>query len=147
MRALAPRSRKTKTAFQAQKPKRRRALSAAESSQSISEHLEREPDLEQARRAALMAHQAVVKLKKMGMPDEMDEPLSRFCVDLGDVWSAQSVLAKQIEAFLKSPDDWSEMGDRVADIRSTMEHMAWHLQRARAPIERVALWAYERGAE
>ena len=140
------RSRKTKTAFQAQKPKRRRALSA-ENSQSISEHLEREPDLEQARRAALMAHQAVVKLKKMGMPDEMDEPLSRFCVDLGDVWSSQSVLAKQIEAFLKSPDDWSEMGDRVADIQSTMEHMAWHLQSARAPIERVALWAYERGAE
>ena len=92
-------------------------MSAAESSQSISEHLEREPDLEQARRAALMAHQAVVKLKKMGMPDEMDEPLSRFCVDLGDVWSAQTVLAKQIEAFLKSPDDWSEMGDRVADIQ------------------------------
>lgn len=121
-------------------------MSAAESI-SLDEHLERQPDLEQARRAALMAHQAVIKLKEMGMPDEMDEHLSQFCVDLGDLWSAQSVLSKQVEALLKSPDDWSAVGDRVADLQSTMEHMAWHIQNARAPMERVALWAYERGEE
>lgn len=122
-------------------------MSAADFSQSISEHLEREPDMPQARRAALMAHQTVVKLKMMGMPDEMDGPLSKFCTDLGDLWSAQSVLAEQVEALLKCPDDWSAVGDRVADIKSTMEHVAWHLQNVREPIERVALWAYERGEE
>lgn len=123
-------------------------LSADESSHPATEHVEREPDLEQARRTALMAHQVVVKLKKMGMPDDMDEPLSQLGVDLGDLWGAQSVLAKQLEAFIKSPaGDWSAVGDGVADMRSTIEHMAFHLQSVRAPMERIALWAYERGEE
>lgn len=120
-------------------------MSAAESAaESISEHLEREPDLQQARRAALMAHQAVTKLKEMGLPDEMDGQLSKFSTDLGDLWSAQSVLSKQMEAFLKSPNDWSAVGDRVADIQATVEHIARHAESVRAPMETLALWAYAR---
>ena len=128
-------------------------MSAAESESasppSARESLEREPDLAQARRAALMAHHVIVRLKEMGMPDEMDEPLSQFGVDLGDLWSAQSELAKQVEAFLKFPNgaDWSDVGDTVGDMQATIEHMARHIQSVRAPMERVALWAYERGEE
>ena len=114
---------------------------------SVSESMEREPDLAQARRAALMAHHMIVKMKEMGMPDEMDEPLSQFGTDLGDLWSAQSVLAKQMEAFLKSDDaGWSDAGDAIADMQATVEHMARHIQSVRAPMERVALWAYERAS-
>ena len=114
---------------------------------SVSESMEREPDLHKARRAALMAHHMIVKLKEMGMPDDMDGPLSQFGTDLGDLWSAQSVLAKQMEAFLKSGDmGWSAAGDAIADMQATVEHMARHIQNIRAPMERVALWAYERGS-
>ena len=119
----------------------------AELAESISEHLEREPDLAQARRAALMAHQVVIKLKEMGLPDDMDGDLSKFCTDLGDLWSAQSVLSKQVEAFLKSPDDWNAVGDRIADLQATIEHVAWHAEGVRAPMERLALWAYGREEE
>ena len=125
-------------------------MSAAEpaaESTSLAEHLEREPDLEQARRAALMAHQSVVKLKKMGLPDEMDEHLSNFGVNLGDLWSAQSVLAKQMEAFIKSANDWNAVGDAIADLQATVEHVARHAEGARAPMEALALWAYARDDE
>ena len=117
--------------------------SAAPPPPSVSESMEREPDLAQARRAALMAHQVIVKLKEMGMPDEMDEPLSQFGTDLGDLWSAQSVLAKQLESFMKHAGDWSAVGDGLGDMQATVEHMARHIQNIRAPMERVALWAYE----
>lgn len=112
---------------------------------SVRESMEREPDLAQARRAALTAHHVIVKLKEMGMPDDMDGPLSQFGTDLGDIWSAQSVLAKQLEAFMKHADDWSAVGDGIGDMQATVEHMARHIQNIRAPMERVALWAYERG--
>ena len=122
------------------------SASAAPPPPSVSESMEREPDLRQARRAALMAHHMIVKLKEMGMPDEMDGPLSQFGTDLGDLWSAQSILAKQMESFLKSDDmGWSAAGDAIADMQATVEHMARHIQSVRAPMERVALWAYERG--
>lgn len=122
-------------------------MSAAESAESIAEHLEREPNLEEARRAALMAHQFVVKLKKMGLPDEMDGDLSKFGTDLGDLWSAQNALAKQVEAFIKSRGDWSAVGDGIADLQATVEHMAWHAESVRAPMESIALWAYSQGEE
>ncbi len=117
-------------------------MSAAE---SINEHLEREPNLEHARRVALVAHNLVVKLKMMGMPDEMDGDLSKFCTDLGDIWGAQDALAKQLEALMKSPGDWSAVGDGIADLQTTVEHLAWHAEGIRAPMEKLALWAYSQG--
>ena len=123
-------------------------MSAAESeSISISAHLEREPNLEQARRASAMAHQVVIKLKEMGLPDEMDGDLSKFCTDLGDLWSAQNALAKQVESFLKSRGDWNDVGDGIADLQATVEHLAWHAEGVRAPMQNLALWAYSRGEE
>lgn len=89
-----------------------------------------------------MAHSVVIKLKEMGLPDDLDEQLSQLCTDLGDLWSAQNLLAGQVEEFLKSPDDWADVGDRLVDIRSTIDHMAWHMKGIRRPMRKITTYAY-----
>lgn len=113
------------------------------SEDSISGHLERTPELEEARLAGLMAHNFVIKLKEMGLPDEMDGPLSQMCTDLGHLWGAQGDLARQMEAFLKSPSEWGAAGDCLVDLNATIEHIAWHMKGVREPMERITEWAYD----
>ena len=115
------------------------------SAQDIERHLEREPALDQARRASVMAHSVVIKLKEMGLPEELDGELSQLCTDLGDLWSAQSSLARQLEGLLKGADDWEVVGDGLVDINSTIEHMAWHMKGIAEPMAKIAEYAYERG--
>ncbi len=114
----------------------------SDNGESLDRHLERSPGLDQARRASLMAHQVVIKLKEMGLPDDMDGQLSQLCTDLGDLWSAQNTLAKQVEAFLKSPDDWDAVGDSLVDLRATIDHMEWHMKGVRSPMGQITRWAY-----
>ena len=90
-----------------------------------------------------MAHSIVIKLKEMGLPDELDEQLSRMCTDLGDLWSAQNSLVNQFEEFLKSDDDWDAIGDTLVDLSSTIEHIAWHMKGIRAPMGEITQYAYE----
>ena len=113
--------------------------------ESIDRHLDRKPELVQARRASVMAHNVVIKLKEMGLPDDLDGQLSQICTDLGDLWSAQTTLARQVEAFLDAPDDWDSVGDSLADLRSTVDHMAWHMKGVRRPMGQITEWAYSQG--
>ena len=113
------------------------------SDQSLDRHLDQSPALEQARRASVVAHSIVIKLKEMGLPDEMDEDLSQFCTDLGDLWSAQMTLATQVETFLKKPHDAEKAGDDLVDLRSTIEHMAWHMKTISQPMDNITSWVYE----
>ena len=117
------------------------------SEQDLERHLEREPGLEQARRASVMAHTVVIKLKEMGLPDELDGELSRLCTDLGDLWSAQASLARQVEGLLKGADDWEVVGDGLVDIGSTIEHMAWHMRGIREPMTKITEYAYGKGED
>ena len=110
---------------------------------NLGQHLDRDPRLEQARRTSIMAHSIVIKLKEMGLPDELDEQLSRMCTDLGDLWSAQNSLVNQFEEFLKSDDDWDAIGDTLVDLSSTIEHIAWHMKGIRAPLGEITQYAYE----
>ena len=112
------------------------------SEESIDRHLEQAPALEQARRASVVAHSVVIKLKEMGLPDEMDEDLSQFCTDLGDLWSAQMTLALQVENFLKKPHDSQKTGDDLVDLKATIDHMAWHLKNIGQPMNNITNWAY-----
>ena len=115
-----------------------------DSDQNLDQHLERIPNLEQARRASVMAHSVVIKLKEMGLPDDLDGDLSRLCTDLGDLWSAQNALSRQMEAFLESPDNWEAVGDNLVDLRATIDHMAWHMKEIHGPVDRIATYAYGR---
>ena len=112
------------------------------SEESLDRHLARTPDLEQARRASVVAHSVVIKLKEMGLPDEMDEDLSQFCTDLGDLWSAQATLASQVENFLKKPHDLEKSGDDLVDLKTTIDHISWHLKTIGEPMDNITNWVY-----
>ena len=101
----------------------------------------------QARRNALKAHAVVIKLKEMGLPEELDEELASLSTDLGDLWSANMRLAEQLDLFLNVPSDWGEIGDRMADMKASIDHMAWHVDSVRGPLDRVAAFAYESSDE
>ena len=109
------------------------------------------PDLDRARQAALVAHGVVIKFKEMGLPEELDPELASLSTDLGDLWGAQHSLTAQLESFLKPPPnppkDWRSAGDHLADLKSTIEHMAWHVNSIRRPLNRIANFAYRRALE
>ena len=100
------------------------------------------PDLDQARRTANVAHNVVIKLKKMGLPASYDEELARLSTDLGDLWSAQKLLSGRLDSFLESTDEWEDVGDRLVDLRSSVDHIAWHLRSVRRPLSRITRFAY-----
>ena len=106
-----------------------------------------QPDLAQARQTALRAHAVIVKLKEMGLPDELDAELAALSTDLGDLWGGQAVVAERIAALLESPHDWEAVGDRLVDLRAAIEHVAWHVKSANAPAGRIARFAYKRAME
>ena len=106
-----------------------------------------EPDLAQARRNAVKAHAVVIKLKEMGLPEGFDDELASLSTDLGDLWAANKRLAEQLDLFLNAPSDWGEIGDRMADIKAGIEHMAWHVDSIRGPLDSIAAFAYESSAQ
>ena len=108
----------------------------------LREHLEREPRLQQAREASLMAHSVVIKLKEMGLPEHLDDELSQLCTDLGDLWSAQKTLAEQVESFIGSNGGWTGVGDQLVDLRASIDHMAWHMKNVRRPMTTITRFAY-----
>jgi hypothetical protein len=93
-----------------------------------------------------MAHAVLVKLKELGLPEDLDEVLGRLCTDLGDLWNAQRTLTDQLEAFLSS-DEWNAAGDNLVDLRSSIDHMAWHVKSVRRPMAQITRYAYRMGRE
>jgi hypothetical protein len=117
-------------------------------SSSSDEHAEElEPDLQQARRTAGVAHNVVVKLKVMGLPQAYDEELASLSTDLGDLWSAHKTLAERLEGFVKSSCDWGTTGDFLVDIRASIDHIAWHQKSVRRPLNRITQYAYRMNSE
>ena len=106
-----------------------------------------QPDLDQARRKANVAHGVVIKLKEMGLPPVLDSDLASLSTDLGDLWGAQKELADRVEGFLKEPRNWEEVGDHLVDIRSSLDHIAWHLNSVRRPLNRTTRFAYRKVLE
>ena len=106
-----------------------------------------DPQLGQARQTAGVAHGVVVKFQEMGLPRSLDPELARLSTDLGDLWSAQKALADRLEGLMKSSDDWEAVGDHLVDIRTTLDHMSWHLSSVRRPISRITQFAYRKALE
>ena len=101
-----------------------------------------EANLAQARQRSVMAHRILVKLKEMGLPENLDEELSRLCTDLGDIWSAQLVLTEKLSQFLNEENEWNAVGDCLTDMKSHIEHITWHAESITEPIESIAEYAY-----
>ena len=108
---------------------------------------EMEPDLEQARQTANLAHEVVIKLKEMGLPQTLDEELASLSTDLGDLWSAHQVLAERLKRFLETPHDWQASGECLVDLRANIDHIAWHLKSVRRPLNRIAQYAYRQALD
>ena len=92
-----------------------------------------------------MAHRVLVKLKELGLPTDLDEALGHLCTDLGDIWSVHRTFADQLDAFFRS-DDWNDVGDSLVDLRSSLDHMAWHLKSVRRPMTQITRLAYKQGS-
>jgi len=102
------------------------------------------PDLERARAVSQVAHGVVVKLKEMGLPHSLDADLAGLSTDLGDLWGAHRALAERMDALLSaSHDDWGCVGDQLVDIRTSIDHIAWHLKSVRRPLTRITQFAYK----
>lgn len=108
---------------------------------------ELKPDLDRARQTANLAHGVVVKLKEMGLPQDLDRELASLSTDLGDLWSAQKAMAARLKGFLKPPHDWEAVGDSLVDLRANIDHMAWHLKSVHRPLTQITRFAYRKALE
>jgi hypothetical protein len=99
-------------------------------------------NLSQAQQNSVMAHRILVKFKEMDLPEELDKELSKLCTDLGDMWSAQMVFTEKLSELLEVEMDWAMAGDYLADIKSQIDHIAWHVESVMDPIIKIAEYAY-----
>ena len=76
------------------------------------------------------------------MPDGLDDDLALLSTDLGDLWSAQRALVDRLDGLLQSAADWEAVADHLVDIRTTVDHIGWHVKSVRRPINRIARFAY-----
>ena len=104
--------------------------------------IEMEADLNQARRTAVMAHNVVIRLRELGLPDTLDAELASVSTDLGDLWGAQKEFTDHLHNMLKTSHDWDSVGDSLVDMRASIEHIAWHLDSIREPLTKLAEYAY-----
>ena len=83
----------------------------------------------------------------MGLPDGLDKELASLSTDLGDLWGANRLLSERLDLFLEATPEWGEVGDRMADIRASVDHIAWHLKSVRGPLNRITTYAYKNSDE
>ena len=100
------------------------------------------PNLEQARRRSGLAHRVLVKLKTLGLSDDHDDELATLCTDIGDLWSSQLVFLEILNRFLEESDNWDSIGDDFADMLSNVEHISWHIDSLKKPLEILAQYSY-----
>lgn len=100
-----------------------------------------------ARHKALMSHAVVIRLKEMGLPEELDSELAALATDLGDLCSAQEDLAEGMEELLSTTNGWEGVADSLVDIRCVIDHMAWHLDGVRRPMNRITSHAYRKSED
>lgn len=100
------------------------------------------PDLQHAQKASLIAHGIVVKFQEMGLPNDYDEELSSLSTAIGDIWGTQKSLSHLVDDLLNAPRDWEVVGDHMIDLKSVLDHVDWHLKSIRKPISKIARYAY-----
>lgn len=101
------------------------------------------PNLERARRTALVAHGIVIKLKEMGLPDSLERDLAALSTDLADIWGAQTALNEQLEKLVETSSDWNSVGESLVDLKALISHINSHGKNIRKPINKITLFAYK----
>jgi hypothetical protein len=103
-----------------------------------------EPNLEQARRNSGLAHRILVKLKTIDLEDQYDDQLAKLCTDIADLWGAQLVFGEILNRFLEESDQWDSTGDDFVDMLSNVQHMSWHIDSIKEPLQTFAEYSYSR---
>ena len=85
--------------------------------------------------------------KRWGLPDDYDEELALLSTDLGDLWSAQKELVDLLDGLVDSQADWGAVGDSLVDLRTTVDHIRWHVDSVREPMTRLTEYAYNRAEQ
>ena len=98
--------------------------------------------MQRARQASGVAHSVVIKLKEMGLPENLDTELASLSTDMGDIWNAHKEFADRLESFLKAPQEWETVADHLVDLRACLDHMDWHLKSVRRPMNKLTQYAY-----
>ena len=101
-----------------------------------------EPNLEQARRRSGLAHRILVKLKTIGSEEQHDDELAKLCTDVADLWGAQLEFGEILNRFLEESDQWDSIGDDFVDMFSSAQHMSWHIDCIKKPLETFAEYSY-----
>lgn len=83
----------------------------------------------------------------MGMPDDLDDDLALLSTDLGDIWTAQKMLEFQLNEFLQSAHDWETAANILVDLKTTVDHIQWHIKNIRRPVNRIVRFAYRRAMD
>ncbi len=95
----------------------------------------------------MTAHEVVIKFRELGLPESFDDDLAALCTDLGDLWAAHSEISDRIDLLLKASGGWGDVGDRLVDLRSSIDHIGWHVKSVRQPINRIARFALGQAQE
>lgn len=83
----------------------------------------------------------------MGLPQDMNKELASLSTDLGDLWGAYLEFNDLLESFINAPQEWGVVGDHLVDMRSNMDHLTWHLNSVRRPINRITQYAYRQASK
>jgi len=94
-----------------------------------------------------MAHSVVIKFKELGLPEHLDEELSKLSTDIGDLWAAQKMLASHFETLLTLSNNWKSVGESLVDIRAEVDHISWHVKSVRRPLTKITRFAYRNASE
>lgn len=101
------------------------------------------PNLDQARQTALLAHKILVKFQVMQLPEKYWEDLAKLSTDISDMISAKESILSNLNSLLNATSDWETIGEILVDIHTHIEHIMWHTENIQTPIKALTNFAFD----
>ncbi|MFL2762094.1 MAG: hypothetical protein ACJ0A3_04040 [Dehalococcoidia bacterium] len=106
-----------------------------------------DPNLDQARQTALLAHKILVKFQEMQLPEKYWEELAKLSTDISDMISAKESILLNLNTLVNTNPNWETIGEILVDIHSHIEHIMWHSESIQTPIKELTSFAFEQPKE
>ena len=101
-----------------------------------------DPNLDQARQTALLAHKILVKFQEMQLPEKYWEELAKLSTDISDMVSAKESILSNLDTLINSSSDWETIGQILVDINSHIDHVMWHTENIQTPLKNLTNFAF-----
>jgi hypothetical protein len=101
------------------------------------------PNYDMGRLRAEHAHNILIKMKELGLPESFDDSLASLCTDVADLISALNkvtLISEKITA--KNTDQWESVAECLADMLAEIEHIDWHTSSIKNPLKEIAEYSY-----